>query len=874
MKKFSQLTPPLFARRFFEWWSKKADTEDLLGDIDEYYQINVKERGKLSAQFTYFKQILSLSSSYALKKRKMSASFSNYYSRNSFAMIKNYFKIALRNFSKHKLFTSINIVGLALGMSISLLALSLIVSVFQFDEFHVKKNRIFQINTHITEPDDKGLYGSTFNAVGEHMSEKYPFVEQVLKIKNGFNPEVKHQGNLLNFNGYFVDPSFFNVFSFQLISGNPVTALAEPFSVVLTKSAAEKLYRNENPIGKVIETERGSFNVTGVMEDLKQTHLYFEILTSFKTFEQLNPNTKLNSDWINYRNNYVYVLLKDEASKQVLEESLAQVAQKATEFNPDRKIELHATQVSDILPSWSISNALGMGWDLPSLLLFMAIGFLVLLPAVFNYTNLSIARALKRAKEIGVRKVVGAEKNQIKAQFLVETIVLSTLALAGSIFIFFLIKREFIDMVIGGEALDLSLNFSLVLIFILFAIAIGALSGLFPALYFSRLNPIATLKGDVKRAGSISGIKKGLFVFQFVLSLFFIIGVGAIGKQYTHVFSYNSGFTSDNILVVPFQSIDKLVAINELQNHPDVKEITSSSNLPGLRLPAQVEITPNENDTIAVSQVFIGENFVENLDMNIVWGESGNELKSTQNEELVLVNEQFMQSTSIFGHQKDSLIFTLANGTKCRIIGILKDFNFEPLNALIEPLVLRYSLEESNYALLTVNSADIKGTVDDLDAIWTAIDQKTVFEATFLDDEIEEAYFFLVVQIKIFGFLSALAITISCLGLLGMVSYTTENRTKEIAIRKIMGASIKSLYYTLTKDFLKLIMISALIAIPFSYFFYDMLFLNILIRYGQGLGILEIIVSITFLFLIGFAAIYWQTSKVAKANPAGNLRYE
>ena len=275
-----------------------------------------------------------------------------------------------------------------------------------------------------------------------------------------------------------------------------------------------------------------------------------------------------------------------------------------------------------------------------------------------------------------------------------------------------------------------------------------------------------------------------------------------------------------------------------------------------------------------MNQLYVGENFIENMGMDLIWGESGSNRTSTINEELVLVNEQFMKSIAVFEKQNDSLTFALSNGTKCRIVGILKDFNFEPLNQLINPLILRYSLEESNYALLTVNSKDIKGTIDNLDAIWTGIDQKAAFEAAFLDDEIEDAYFFLVVQIKIFGFLSSLAITISCLGLLGMVSYTTENRTKEIAIRKIMGASTKSLYYTLTKDFLKLIMISALIAIPISYFFYEMLFLNVLIRYGQGLGMMEIISSITFLFLIGFSAIYWQTSKVAKANPAGNLRHE
>ncbi|MEQ9403361.1 MAG: FtsX-like permease family protein [Cyclobacteriaceae bacterium] len=868
-------TPPLFARKVFEWWSKKADTEDLLGDIDEYFQYNLEEKGKLKAQIIYFKQVISLSFSYALLKRKRSASFSGYYSTNSIAMIKNYFKIALRNFSKHKLFTSINILGLALGMSICLLALSMFVSIYKFDEFHTKKDRIYQVNTHIETTSDRTLFASTFNSVGEYMAEKYPFIEQVVKIKEGFRPEIKHRGNLLNFSGYYADPAFFEVFTFPLISGDPVNALSKPFSVVITKSVAETLYKNENPIGKVLETNYGSFNVTGVIDDLKQTHFYFEVLTSYQTYEQINPSLRLSNDWVNYRNNYVYLLLKPDTKEQALRESLAQVATRASEFNPEQTITLQSNPLPEMTPQWIISNGLGVGWDLPTMLIFMAVGFLILLPAVFNYTNLSIARALKRAKEIGIRKVVGAEKNQIKTQFIVETIILCLLALIGSIFIFSLIRKEFLNMIMGAASLDISLTVPLIIVFILFALFIGGLSGLFPALYFSRLNPIDTLKGEIKnRSGSISGMRKGLFVFQFFLSLFFIIGVGAIAKQYTYVFSYNHGFDSDNVLAVPFQNIDKQVVLNEFAAHPNVKSITTSSNLPGLRLPIIVEVTPNEKDTLSVNQVFIGEDFIENLHMNLVWGESANDIQSTQNEEPVLVNEQFMRSVAVFEGERDSLLFTLSDGTRCRIAGILEDFNFEPLNELINPLVFRYSLEESNYALLTINSTDIKKTIDDLDLIWTDIDQKANFEATFLDDEIEDAYSFLVNQIQIFGFLSVLAITISCLGLLGMVSYTTENRTKEIAIRKIMGASNKSLYYTLTKDFLKMIMISALIAIPCSYVFYDMILLTMLLQYGQGLGILEVFLSITFLFLIGFSAIYWQTSKVAHANPAGNLRYE
>lgn len=875
MKKRPIVNPPAIMQRAFKWWCKKADIEDLLGDIDEYFRYNLEQKGRYKANFIYLKQVISLSFSYSIRKRKRSASYSNYYPQNSIAMFKNYFKIAIRNFSKHKLFTSLNILGLALGMSISLLALSIAVSIYQSDEFHEKKDRIYQINTYIANEDEDKTYGSTFHAVGDYMTEKYPFVESVVKIKSGFNPEFKHKGNHLSFQGYFADHSFFEVFDFQLISGNPSTALSEPFSIVLTESIAEKLFKDEDPIGKILESEHGKYNVTGVMKDLKQTHFYFKVLASHRTYEQLQTNIDLKSDWKNYLNNYVYLLLNSDTEKRFLTESLAQVSAKASEFNPDHTVELESIALNKVVPRWNISNSIGIGWDQPSMIFFMFIGLLILLPAVFNYTNLSIARALKRAKEIGVRKVVGAEKKQIRAQFIIETILLTFLALIGSIFIFIPLKEEFLNMVMAAEVLDTSLDFTLVSVFILFTLVVGIISGVFPAMYFSGLNPIHTLKGEVmSQAGSVSGIKKGLFVFQFFMSLVFIIGVGAITKQYSYVLSQNHGFKSDNVLTIPLENIDKQVAINELRNHPDVKSVTTASNLPGVFLPTMINITSNEYDTISVNQVFVGDDFVENLKMSLKWGESEDLPNSTKNEEFVLVNEEFLRSVKVFNLQKDSLAFTLSDGTKCRVIGILEDFNFEPLSELIDPIIFRHSLEKSNYALLTISSSDIKGTIDDFDALWTKIDQNAHFEAAFLDDEIEKAYYFLRAQIKIFGFLSALAITISCLGLLGMVSYTTENRTKEIAIRKIMGATSNSLYYLLTKDFIKLVAISAMIAIPFSYFFYDKLFLYFLLRYGSGLGVIEVLLSILFLFLIGFVSIFWQTSKVANANPAGNLRHE
>ncbi|MEM6831928.1 MAG: FtsX-like permease family protein, partial [Bacteroidota bacterium] len=520
---------------------------------------------------------------------------------------------------------------------------------------------------------------------------------------------------------------------------------------------------------------------------------------------------------MNHWNHYTYVLLEEETEKNQLTTALRETTKRAAGFHPTKKIQLRSTSLPNLVPSWDVSNRLGVDWNNQDLIFFIALGILILMPAVFNHTNLSIARSLKRAKEIGVRKVVGAEKSQIKAQFIIETILMAILALGVSFLIMTPMKEAFLDMVYFSDTLDTDLNGYQALVFFIFAVVVGLFAGLFPARYFSKLNPIQTLKGEVlDRKNGVSGYKKGLFIFQFFMSLVFIIGVATISKQYRYVMNNNHGFESDHILTIPFQDIDKQLVMNELGRHRYVKAITASSNLPGLFLRNRIQATANDLDSIQSMQVYVADDFIEQMKMELIWGESEAINRPDQNEEPVLVNQQFIQSLKVFNIQKDTMRFTLKDGTHCRVVGILKDFNFEPLSEEISPLMLRHSLEKSNYVLLTVNSPDIKRTLADLEERWRGIDQEEGFQAAFLEDEIEEAYFILIAQIKFFSVLSVLAISISCLGLLGMVSYSMENRTKEISVRKIMGATNGSLYFLLTKDFLKLIGIAAFLAIPFS----------------------------------------------------------
>ncbi|MEM6643550.1 MAG: FtsX-like permease family protein [Bacteroidota bacterium] len=863
------------ANRLLDFFGGNADLEDLKGDLSELFKQDEKKYGRFIAKLRCWKHTFSLLRSYALIRRKSQASYSSYYSSNIAAVFKNYLKISIRNFARYKLFTVLNVFGLALGMSISLIALTVSVSVYQIDEFHEKKTRLFQVNTRIEEQDQKATFSSTFHASSHYLDVNYPFIEKVVDIRSGLDPKIDHHGQEMELNGYYAGEHFFEVFTFQMLQGNKKTALRDPMSVVLTKRTARKLFRDKNPLGETIESELGRLTVTGVMDDLHQTHFYFDLLVSYSTFEKMSQ-IDLKNDWEYYRDHYTYVLLQEGSSQEQLEKALLETSQVASLAFTDRKVTMMHTNISEIVPhKWYISNSLGVGWDQAALVFFIVIGLLILLPAIFNYTNLSIARSLRRAKEIGIRKVMGVRKGQIRTQFVVETILMTLLALILSFVIMIPLKEAFMEMVYFTDVVDTDVNSYQVITFICFAVLVGLFAGIFPAIHFSRLNPTQTLKGDVlNQANGVTKYKKGLFVFQFFMSLVLLIGVAAIGKQYTFILNNNYGFKSANTLCIPFNGMNKRVLLNEVSKHQDILSATATSHIPGLRSETSVLSTPNEIDTLALMQIFIGDDYVEQMDMQFVWGDGKEMRQSNLSEQFVLVNQEYMRSVRVLNKQQDSLRFTLEDGTKCRIVGILKDFNFEPVTELISPLVFRYSLADSHFALLSVNSSNMKRTMAELDEIWNQIDESRVFNATFLNDEIEDAYSFMLAQIKFFSVLSILAISISCMGLLGMISFSTENRTKEIAVRKIMGATNVSLYYMLTKDFLKLIGLSTLLAVPFSYVFYDKIFLKFLIKYDTGLSPWDILMSVGFLFLVGAVSIYGQTSKVTKANPSDKLRYE
>lgn len=869
--------PPALAIWLFRQFCGDALVEDLLGDLDEIYFHRISKGNRFGANVHYWKQVISLIFSYGIVRRKKDAALPLHYHRNRLDMFRNYIKISYRSLKKQRTFAILNMVGLAMGMSVTLIVLALYVDVSNFDNFHQDQDRIYRVVSEIEENGDSRLYASSSPGLHELLASQIPDIENSVRINNRLHFEVKKDNNSIDLNGYFAEPSFFDLFNFPFAAGNAQSALTQPNGVVLSAKTAKLLFNDTDPVGQVLETQHGPFTVTGVLEEgYKNTHFWFDIIASYSYTKNLIP--KLDAEkWTENRGNFMYLKLTESADAHEVEERIGVLASAGEPFFEEKNIKTSFSlqSLAQINPGPIIYDPIGVSFEGPIILFILAVSLLILLPACFNYANISIARSLKRAKEIGIRKVVGSQRRQIIEQFLVETCIVMLISVLLSTYIFSHVRKEFLAMVIGSESLSLSITPTIAIVFIGFAILTGLATGAFPALYFSKITAISALRSSGNSGKvSISVIRKSLMVGQFALTLIFMIGIGVVIKEYRHTLTYDFGFSKENILVVPVAGKNINVLRSSFNANPEVKSICFSSSLPGT--PAGMTNylkNPDSKDSIRVSEVFIDEHAIQNLGIKIAWGSSFGPSGVDQSTLPILVNEAFMSKVHALKWQ-DSLTFVFSENKKAQVIGVVQNFNHEPLNMKISPLVLRPGKEELNYALIGIKSNDVITTIGALEATWDTLYPNEEMKSGFLETRIEEAYNFIIIQIKIFSFLGFLAISISCLGLLGMVIYSTENRTKEVAIRKIMGASSGSLYKTLSGTFLKMQLIAAAIAIPIAYIFYDKVFVYALNKYSEGVGWIEVSISVAATLFLGAVTIWWQIKRVLRINPAVNLRNE
>lgn len=796
-------------------------------------------------------------------------------------MFKNYFKVAFRNLARHKLFSFINIFGLALSMSVCLMVLIDVKDQISYDKFHPHPERTYRIITELTNREGREFrIATTPLPLAGNLSKDYNFLEKSVRIYPIGSKPASSETKELTINAAFTDPGFFKVFGFSLKSGNATSALTNPNSIVLNEETAARYFDKVNPLGKVISLEQfGEFQVTGVIEKPKgKSHIDFECLISMASLASLEKSGKLTAIsefWNNGTSAYTYVTLKPGSSKKQLKQAVLQVSSllmKSTTVVGKENFAFDVQRLDDIILGEELGHNLGNTGSREKVLFTIVIGFIILLSACFNYTNLSLARALKRGKEVGVRKVAGAFRLQIFYQFIIESVLIALLSL-GVALLFFKIMEDYAPF--GRELIPqgATFDFSLLGWFFLFALFTGLLAGALPAWALSSFKPVEVLKNlsNIRLFGS-TGLRKGLIVFQFALSLVIIVFTLTFYKQFKYMADGDPGYNIKNIVNIPLQGAEYKLLANHLTQLKGVVSISATSTNLGRSASGNVVVTQTKDkDRIGMEFYDVDPNFIKNMRLTLLAGKTF-DYNSSERETSVVISDlarkilQFQSPMDAIGR-----VILIDDTTEVQIAGVLKDFYYRGLETPFGPLVFRNRPEKFSYLHLKTSTAGDKALMASIERVWKQTEPLKPFQATWLYDEVHErkgAWS----TVSMLGFLAIITITLACMGLLGMVVYNTETRKKEIGIRKVMGASVPAIMTLLSKNFMRLVIIAGLIALPISYaisYFFLNIFAN---RISIGFGIMT--GSFMTMLLLSLITIGSQIYKVAIANPVHALRTE
>ena len=766
---------------------------------------------------------------------------------------------------------------LSVGMSVGLFSIAAWRDVISVDDFHQNAKKIYRVITSIENEAGKMPYASTSAALAEHLIINNTSIEQVVQLDKQFIPAVViSPGNTLPFTGYYATPNFLTVFDFPLTQGNPQHALDHPFTVVITEKVATTLFRDVSPIGKMIELEGlGDFQITGVFGPRGRTHFTFDMIASFSTISILEKNgvrEKTLNNWGPITDAYTYLMLGDETDTEQIQKSLNNLYP-INHRNTDR-VTFSLQALNDISLS-ELGNEIGLSWGEASIVVFIILALMCLLPACFNYTNVSIARALKRSKEIGVRKVSGGSSRQIFMQMLLETVLLSLISVCIAFIMFLFIRIEFIEMIEHShEAFRLQITPALVGVFILFGIATGVIAGLLPALHFSRLNPVQSLRSSFRFAYiSKVAIRKGLIVAQFALSLIFILGVGIVVKQYRYALSFDAGYNHEKIVLIQRGDVTAEVLSNRLSSIPGVESIAMSSSGPGGWTASSVYVKhDNETDSSEVFQMFVDHRYLEVMQMPLLAGSSFSP-DGSQHGNHIIVNETFLTEFKM-GNPAEALDKSVLGDTSepLIIIGVVKDFHFAPIQDKIESFFFRNDASKHKIANVRLAGSITPQMTKNLEQVWHTISAQQL-NIVMLDDALDKNLKPFRSIIKLFSFLSLVAIVVSSLGLLAVLISVTESRLKELSIRKVVGASPFDIASSLLGGFVVLAAVAVAIAVPVAYFLFDTLLLS-MIYYHAPIEAGEITLSVLLLLVVAAAVLASQLVNVLRLNPVDTLKAE
>jgi putative ABC transport system permease protein len=878
--------PPDWPLRLLRFFVKEEYLEEIEGDMEEIFLTNVEQLSLAKARRIYTWDMLKLLRPTLIKHFKTIPTF------NQFAMYKNYFKIAWRNLVKKKAYSFINIFGLGLGIACCILIFMFVQDELSYDNYHTKGERIFRVihGESVPGKPEQSSGSAPFwvwgNApIGPALKSDFPEIEKVVQFSGRSDILLTYGEKVYQEDGvFFMDSTAFDVFSWKLLKGNPKTALAAPYNIVLTESTAKKYFGDEDPIGKVLKgsespgrSNRGDYTVTGIVADIPlNSHFRFNALLSLSTFRNSIP--EIFGEW-GYVDFYTYFLVGEQFDEAAFKKKIPDFLSRHKAW-PDSRYFIEIEPLKDVYLRTKAERQPGETGSLPNIYVFSIIGLFILVIAMINFMNLSTARSMERGKEVGIRKSVGAYRSSLVSQFLGESVMI--VLLSGLIaVILVMIALPNMGALTGKEFnIERFITWQTISLFVAMMLFVGLAAGSYPALVLSGFNPIMIMKGMVRSSAGGINLRRALVVFQFTLSIALIAGTIIVYFQMNHVLDKDLGFDKEQMLVLDYNYDDDVNKKSEvlkdiLENNPSVLSVGFSRSVPGSYYPhAGTELETPKGDMEMMGQpIFqVGMDFVSHFNLKLIAGRNYSREHPTDSSQAIIINEAAARQYG-YSNPAEAVGKKFAQwGRSGIVIGVVKDFNFASLHRNIEPLTMPLVPYACRYMSLKVKTDNIQETIKKVGEVWKEIAPHRPFLYSFLDDDFNKQYQSDVMFKRLFTTFSGLAIFIACLGLLGLATYTAEQRTKEIGIRKVLGADVRNIVGLLSKDFILLVIISIFIATPLSWYAMH--------RWLEGFAY-RMEISPWVFVLAGFIAlsvavltISYQAIKSAVMNPVKSLRSE
>lgn len=873
--------PPRWADAFLEWFCHPAILEDLQGDFYELFYLRLENKSPEFARRHFVWDVF-------LACRP--SNFRSVQLKLNLAMLQSYFKSAWRNLLRDRQYTIINILGLAIGIACFLLILLNIQDELSFDQHHVHKDRIVRVVANITnEEGEISEFAHTNAPLGPFLANEYPFVEKMMRLyreESQFNAHLHSEQQYIEDQFFFADSTFFDLFSYEFLEGQATKVLTDPFTIVLTQSTAEKYFGDQPALGQILtyrgDEESFEFTVSGVVADpIHNTHFNFDLIASFKSLDRIMP--WYNNWW--HPPMYTYLLLHKVEDIEKLHTELAQIPGKISNETVARERTFKAQALTDIHLKSHRENELAVNGNINQVYLFSLIAFFILLIACINFMNLSTAASISRAKEIGVRKTFGAKQFQLVQQFLGESFMLTAIAFGIALLMVELVLPYF-NLFVGKSLTSSYFQYwkTGVMLLCLFS-GIGILAGLYPAFFLSSFRPVNVLKGSrLRLGGGTIALRRGLVIFQFIISSGLIIATLIMYDQINYMQHHNLGFQKDQIITIPLRDQDDQInneALKEIWlKRPEVISVAASSGVPTTEGLYNFNVKPKKaaNDSLEMLTLTVDHDFAKTYGLEFVAGRDFSLDHQTDSQEALILNESAVKKIGWADPigQEILVSYYLDNEEqkKGRVIGVVKDFHYHSLRQEVKPIVMHILSKTyyNNFLSIKLTGENISATLGKLEDDWKKFNPDRPFEFSFLDETFAQLYRKEARLNTLFLIFAIISIFIACLGLFALASLTCEQRTKEIGIRKVLGASTTHIVWLVSNQFTRLVLIAFIIAVPISWYAIHRWLENFAYQteVKPGIFLLAGVLAI----LITLLTISFHTLRLAIINPAKSLRYE